>query len=188
MIRCIKCSAPVDTGEMNTHQFEICSGCGAQARVDVYPAALNTGPKQDSNELAIADDEAGCFYHPQKKAVVHCSSCGRFLCSLCDVEMDGAHICFTCMESGKKKNTLKNLENNRTLYDSITIRVACIPLTGILWFMVFFTAPIALFMVFWFWNAPSSIIPRTKIRMVFAFILSVIQIAGCSVLIYNLVA
>ena len=69
----------------------------------------------------LVDGEASCFYHPAKKAVLPCESCGRFLCAVCDVEMNGQHLCPACLASGKKKGRLKQLENRRTLYDSLAL-------------------------------------------------------------------
>lgn len=75
-----------------------------------------------------------------------------------------------------KKKKIRNLETQRTLYDNIALSLAVLPL--LIWPLTLITAPMSLFMVFYFWRAPSSIIPRTKIRFIMAFLLSTTQIVG----------
>jgi len=51
-------------------------------RVEVFPAFFCGGAGgRLSGYAGHADTEAACFYHPQKKAVIPCDSCGRFLCA-----------------------------------------------------------------------------------------------------------
>ena len=123
-----------------------------------------------------AEKEAGCFYHPGKKATVACSSCGRFLCALCDVDFNRRHICPVCLETGKTKHKIKNLENHRVCYDTVALLIALIS-TLFIWPTIL-SAPIVLFMVIRYWNAPGSIIPRSKIRFVLAFGIAGLQIVG----------
>jgi hypothetical protein len=103
--------------------------------------------------------------------------CGRFLCALCAVELHGQHLCPNCLETGKEKGKLKSLENHRTLYDAIALRLAIYPMIlFFFWFFTIITAPIALFVAIRYWNAPSSIVPRTKIRSIAAIVLASLQI------------
>ncbi len=127
-------------------------------------------------EAVMVEGEASCFYHPAKKAVLLCESCGRFLCAVCDVEMNGVHLCPACVESGKKKGRLKQLENRRTLYDSLALAVAVYPI--ILVWPTLISAPAAIYIAVRYWNAPSSVVPRSKWRAVLAIILALLQIVG----------
>ena len=74
---------------------------------------------------------------------------------------------------------MRNLENRRVLYDSITLWLSIIPMLFV--YITVITAPLAIFMVFRYWKAPSSIIARTKWRFIAAFIISGLQIAGWAV-------
>jgi hypothetical protein len=122
------------------------------------------------------DLEAECFYHPGKKAVIHCATCGRFLCSLCDADMGGEHVCFSCLESGRKKHKRLDLEKQRTLWDNLALNLALYPL--LFFWITIVTAPAALYLSIRHYNSPSSIIPRTKIRYWLAGIFSTLQILG----------
>ncbi len=120
------------------------------------------------------DDQASCFYHSQKKAVIPCDNCGRFLCALCDVELGGKHLCPACLETGKKKGRIIDLERHRVLYDAAALKLAIYPVL-MFWFTLF-TAPIALYLAIRHWNSPGSIVGRTRIRSVLAIMLSGLQI------------
>jgi hypothetical protein len=160
----------------NLPELRACPACGARAQIDVFPAALRPPGPSSTGEAVLVEGEASCFYHPAKKAVLPCESCGRFLCAVCDVEMNGQHLCPACLASGKKKGKLKQLENRRTLYDSLALAVAVYPLLA--WPLTLVSAPIALYVAIRYWKAPSSVIPRTRWRAVLAIILAVIQIGA----------
>jgi hypothetical protein len=127
----------------------------------------------------MMDDEASCFYHPDKRAVIPCDSCGRFLCSLCDIELNNRHICASCLETGQEKGKIKNLENHRKLHDSIALHLAVLPIV---------TAPVAFYLAIRHWKTPSSVIPRSKIRQILALLISGGQMVGWSALIYSMVS
>ncbi len=180
MINCEKCNTPVNESHINSKEFAPCDHCGALILTEVFPAAVRASETDFEQENLVIEDDAGCFYHPTKKAVIPCSSCGRFLCALCDIEMDNTHICFSCLESGKKKKKLDTLETYRFLPDSLALRLSIFPLISIIftWFTCI-TAPAAIYLVIRYWKSDSSVAPRgKKWRFIVAFILSSAQIIG----------
>lgn len=158
-----------------------CRHCGRFIQAEVFPALIRPPEVRSGEELL--EKEASCYFHDHKKAALSCGTCGRFICSLCDIEFDGRHLCPTCLSSGQKKHKFKNMENRRVLYDNIALSLAILP--NIFWFITFLTAPVVLYFVIRYWKAPSSIIPRTKIRFVFAACLALLQILGWSLLGYG---
>lgn len=178
-ITCTKCYRPLPSELFNTPDLTNCPNCGVVLRVDVFPAFFKNITPGRPGETLVVDNESSCFYHPQKKAVIPCDMCGRFLCALCDVDLNGRHLCPSCLESGETKGKLKSLQNHRTLYDGIALRLAIYPMIlFFFWFFMIITAPIALFIAIRYWNAPSSIVPRTRIRSIIAIILASLQILG----------
>jgi hypothetical protein len=171
---------------LNTADFVPCPSCKEFIHVDAFPALLHVLLEGTSGESILTEDEAGCFYHPNKKAVISCSNCGRFLCALCDVEFNEQHLCTSCLEAGKKKRKIKNLENHRMLYDSLALGLAIIPMLLFVWPSIL-TAPIVVFLVVRYWKAPTSIIPRTKMRLIAALVIAVFQIIGWSIVMYQLI-
>jgi len=141
--------------------------------IEVFPA-FSRGLRPGKAGEALMDDQASCFYHPQKKAAIPCDHCGRFLCALCDVEWGDKHLCPACLESGKKRGKITRLERHRVLYDSAALGLSVIPMITI-WFTLL-TAPIALYVAFRHWNSPLSMVRRTRIRFVLAIVLSSLQI------------
>lgn len=84
---------------------------------------------------------------------------------------------------------MKSLENRRVLYDDMALSIAVLPIfIPLLLYFSFLTAPIALVFAIRHWNTPSSIIARTKFRLVAAIVISAMEIAGWVVLIYFLIS
>lgn len=143
--------------------------------VRVFPAMFMPPSVPTAAEMAAGIGDATCFYHSSKKASAPCSQCGRFLCALCSVELSGAVWCPECIEAGRTRKRVVNLENQRTLHDSIALALATLP--AVLISPPIITAPAALFLSIFYWNKPTSIVRRhTKVRLVLAIILALIQI------------
>src|SRR4051812_17942646 len=178
---CPKCKTPLREDMLNREQLAPCAACAAPLQVQIFPALFRPLQMGRSGESLVLENESSCFFHPQKKAVVHCEGCGRFLCGLCDCELHGQHFCPQCLETGKKKGKIKSIENERTLYDSIALGLAVAPL--LLFYITFLTAPAALYVAIRYWKAPRSIVRRTNVRLVLAVILAGLQIVGWVVVI-----
>jgi DNA-directed RNA polymerase subunit RPC12/RpoP len=172
---CTACRRPLSVSDFNTDAFFQCPSCRARLKVDAFPALLRGIDRGKSGEVVLGE-EASCFYHPNKKAEIACDYCGRFLCSLCDIPLDGKHLCLTCVEAGRKKGRITSLERHRTLYDSTALGLAVFPLVTF-WFTLV-TAPMALYIAIRRWNAATSVVGRGKGRLVAAIILSSLQILG----------
>jgi hypothetical protein len=168
-------------------QWQHCRFCDAELQVEVFPALLRERASTNIGEAILVEGESSCFYHSDRKAVLPCQACGRFMCALCDCDLHGQHFCPTCLDVGKTKGKIKNLENHRTLYDTIALSLTVLPfLTIVFWFLSTITAPLAIFVALRYWNAPRSIVRRTKARYVIAIILASVEIAGWGLLIYTI--
>ena len=176
VISCTKCNTPLDREIINRYELLPCSSCKSLLRPDVFPAMFREVHAGKSGEVLLEKSEASCFYHPQKKAVIVCSLCGRFLCDLCDVELNEKHICPSCLEKGRTKRKIKSLEDQRTCYDKIALLIAIVPMLG--FWLTILTAPIVLFITIRYWKAPGSIVRRSRIRFIAAFMIASLQITG----------
>jgi hypothetical protein len=179
-IRCTGCGFPLsnDVLEAGTvaREFRPCRFCGSDTQALVFPAMFVPPSVPTAAEMAAGAGDATCFYHASKRAAAPCSQCGRFLCALCSVQLSGAVWCPECIEAGRTRKRVVNLENQRTLYDSIALALATFPALFISPPIV--TAPAALFLSVFYWKRPTSIVRRhPKVRLVIAIILSLIQIA-----------
>jgi hypothetical protein len=182
LVTCSKCKAILPTDRFNAEGLAPCPSCAQPIAAYVFPALFREHAVTEGERLVL-EGEASCFYHPQKKAVLPCESCGRFLCALCDVELNGAHLCSGCLDSGQKKGKLKSLENRRVLYDRIALIAAILPVLFI-WTSII-GAPIALYVAIRYWKEPCSILGRSRARFIWAIILSSLQIIGwISIIVY----
>ncbi len=76
---------PLPKWELAVGDVAVCTSCGSENRVRVFPAILAPPPAPARAEVAL-DGEAACYDHPSKRAVAVCHQCGRFVCQLCSVE------------------------------------------------------------------------------------------------------
>jgi len=176
---CSGCGTPLGGTFFNSGKEFRCGKCRAKLTVEVFPALFQQ-PQVQAGEMLNGAEEASCFYHPHKRAAAICTSCGRFLCTLCETELAGKCLCPSCIDRGRSSETIEELVTSRTLPDSLSLSLAILPL---LFFPVtVVTAPMALFLSIRFWRRPGSILPRGKTRFVAAILLSLAQIAGWSAL------
>src|SRR5439155_20845122 len=84
--------------------------------------------------------------------------------------------CSAYLKVKRTKGKIKNLENRRTLYDSIALSLAVYPM--LIFYFTIITAPMTLYVAIRHWNSPRSLIHRTKARYVMAVALAVLQIIG----------
>jgi hypothetical protein len=175
-VKCSKCGLALNEAMFNQPDWSNCPSCSSPLRVEVFPALFKTPAPARPAQALVHEGEASCFYHPNKRAMVPCEVCGRFLCALCDLELNGQHLCPACLASGQKKGKLSNLDNRRVLYDSLALTLALLPL--FVWPFTLLTAPAALFVAIRYWRAPGSVVQRTKIRLILAMFFALVQIAG----------
>jgi hypothetical protein len=185
-VSCPKCDAVLPETFLEGAELRPCPGCGRRLQVEAFPALFRPVAAGRFGEHILGDSEAGCFYHPDKRAVVPCANCGRFLCALCDVELDGQHLCPACLEAGQRKGELTQLENRRTLYDSAALTLALVPL--LMWPVTLVTGPATVVLGIYAWNKPSSLIPRTKLRCILAILIGLVQTAGWGLLLASLMS
>ncbi len=183
-IVCIKCNTPINIkGESleignESGKKIVCHSCRKQYDVFTFPAFyFNNNCFSCSNNIEF-ENEASCFFHSQKKAEKYCAACGRFICALCAVEIDSRNLCPVCFNSNKQAGNLIQLQESNFLFDRIALDIAVIGL--LLFFFSLVTAPIALFIAIKYWKKTGGgrPLPRSKIRLVLAIVISLLEICG----------
>jgi hypothetical protein len=174
-IPCPQCGEPFSSDLFAAAPRVACSSCGTPVTAFLFPALTRPTIRSQAAETLLTDSEAGCFFHPAKKAVAACGSCGRFLCGICDLDWEGQHLCASCLDAGKKKGRMKNLEDQRTRYDQIalfvTVMPCLIPFFG--WIFTCVTAPLGLYLSIRYWNAPTSLTSRSGVVFLLAILVSI---------------
>ncbi|MFC1498484.1 hypothetical protein ACFLS1_08460 [Verrucomicrobiota bacterium] len=178
VLHCPKCKVVLPPEVFNTPELTSCPFCSAGMHASVFPAFCKGIGKGQSGDLLLDNENASCFYHSSKKAATTCENCGRFLCSLCDVVLQNRHLCPGCIEKGKGKGKLKNINKGQFLYDDMALALAILPL--LFWPSTIITALITIYVAIRYWKTPLSVLPRTKIRFVFAILIASLEIIGWS--------
>jgi hypothetical protein len=172
-ILCSACLRPLPAELWAGVETERCPFCRAPVLVRVFPAFAQSKIGNLPQPVA-ADLEASCFYHAQNRAYTPCDECGRFLCSLCTLEIPGRTLCPVCFEASTRMRTIQNLETSRPMQDSIALALAIFP--AFLFWPILITAPLTLFWIVRHWNSPRSILPRTRVRFYIAGLIALSQI------------
>ncbi len=117
--RCPSCRRPLPESAEALASLQACPGCARPIEVQVFPGLMRTPSVGRPAESITGEGEAACFFHATKKAVVPCDDCGRFLCALCDIELEGRHLCPACLQAGQTRGDLPGLERSRMRWDLV---------------------------------------------------------------------
>ena len=172
---CSNCGAAIPVEDWN-REHAFCAICRSPYSAYVFPALFSKIDLIAGAAAIVAEGEASCYYHPRKRAVVPCDQCGRFLCSLCQVEFLGQNWCPGCIDAHRRKGQLSSLDASRPLYDNMALVLATLP--AFLVWPTIFTAPMSLYVSARHWRTPSSLLPRTRIRFYVAVLFAVLQIVA----------
>lgn len=170
---CPKCQRSLEPLSWHSDAAGNCRRCGVDFEFTGFPALTATrvhvGPK-----AVLAAEHATCFFHVENQAETVCASCGRFLCTVCAIEFDGRKLCPTCVASAS--STAVVAASRRTLYDGIALSLALVPI--LIWPITVVTSPLALGFVIFAWRKPRSLVASGRGKLVWAAILSGLQIIG----------
>lgn len=117
--RCPSCRRPLPESAQDLAALQACPGCARPLEIQPFPGLTRIPAAGRPAESITGEGEAACFFHVTKKAVVPCDDCGRFLCALCDIELDGRHLCPSCLQAGQARGELPGLERSRTRWDLV---------------------------------------------------------------------
>lgn len=175
---CPKCRKPLEPPGSEGPGALRCPQCRTAFQFEALPA-LFAGPRIGRPGEALVDaGEASCYFHPEKRATIACESCGRFLCALCDLEVDGRHICPSCFSAGRKKGTLGSLDQFRISWPGLAILCVTVLPLGFYPFTPIFAACALVFLGIGV-KKPGSITGRRRIvSCMVAALLAVGEIAG----------
>ncbi len=160
-IHCPRCSHPAEV--VNGESAE-CPSCGRQLAAFVFPRAVEARPPARLQAAAVAGD-AVCFFHASAAAERACDACGRYVCHLCDVELEGRHYCPTCVENPGAAAPQKALTSSEFQYDSMVLSLS------LLWILVWpswiLVMPYCLIVTVRHWKSPRRyLLPRSPWRFV----------------------
>lgn len=175
-VSCPSCHLPLPGNLCNTAEDIRCPGCDRRIHAEAFPALFRPRAEGRKAETILEAGVSSCFYHEGKKAVVPCDGCGRFLCALCDLELNGQHVCPTCLEKSRTApGPVKvNLEATRTVYDSAAMSLAVWPL--LIWPATILTAPAAIACAIYSFFRPPSLVGPSRWRAIVAILIGLTQL------------
>lgn len=181
-LQCPRCGNPWVPEKITSGESFPCQGCGAITIASLFPALTRPLRMGASGEEILTDSEASCFHHPDKRAATVCDECGRFLCTLCDIQFHDRHLCVSCIETGKRQDTMAIARKRTVLYDELALGLAVLPV--LLVWPTIVTAPATLVIVLRHWRKPPGIMPRHRGKSVAAFIVALLEIAAWLALLF----
>ena len=183
-ITCPKCGYWLERSYWNQERPQPCAHCQTNLRLLVFPLAVEPAAIPQPNPNASQGD-ATCYNHAGKQAHAPCAVCGRFLCTVCDIEFRGEHWCPSCLKSQAEGQSQPVFQRSRMRFDSLALALVTIPALVISPSLL--CAPTALFLCIRHWNDDPGFLPRTKVRLYLAALFGFLQVAtwiGLFVLLY----
>ena len=164
---CSKCQTELRAELFNSGRFVACPVCVAQLWIETFPALVRPISKGTAAEPAVLSGESVCFYHETKRASAVCDLCGRFLCGICDCELNGKHYCPGCLESGKQKGRIDELQTSRVLHGRQALILSLLPF--------FISGLAAIFLAIRHWNSSDSLVSPRRWHMPLALVCGIMQ-------------
>jgi len=119
VVPCPSCGGDVAPVETETG-WQACPSCASRLQACLWPVV-----RQNTAAAVALSDQATCFFHPDKAFQTCCQRCGRFVCTLCDLQLGAEHVCPACFERGRANSGAEagkaEWRYRDVLYDSIAI-------------------------------------------------------------------
>lgn len=182
--------------EVSGPEGEVVCSCERKRHfeIELFPAILKKAEVAQA-ENALEDTEATCLYHPHKRAVAICESCGAFICELCVTRVNGFTQCLNCYARGvekakgksKDKDSAHSFQQVNILWDNHALALATIPM--LIFYFTIITGPISVYLALRHWNdhPTSLIVPRSRWRYIVALFFGGIQTLAWGYLIIALI-
>ncbi len=157
---------------------ERCTNCNSKLESLTFVAA--TPPTANESVLA-AGGGADCFFCPEQPATDSCQSCGRFVCTRCEVDWGGKKTCLTCLHAGREVRQDDRFLTKRTLWDNLALNLIIwppiiVPFYGLMFSLL--ASPAAIFIIIKNWNTSRGIVPRGRARQIATLTISTLLIVG----------
>ena len=163
IVRCSACDRALNLPQTVGAARVACTHCQTVTQAWIFPALYREKKSRQAQHL-LDEGHSSCMTHPTKQAVAVCDGCGKFLCSLCDIDWHSEHLCSTCIAHRKSDATKNDLRSEYVHYDRIVLVLAVA--SFFLYFLGVILAPIALYIGWRYWNEPWRPVPYRKWGMI----------------------
>jgi hypothetical protein len=174
---CPGCGRPLPGDPNELAGLEACPHCHGALAVLVLPSFGHGSIVGTAAERTTADDDAACFFHPAKKAIVPCDRCGRFLCGLCDLPVAGEHVCPTCLANVQKLEGVTGIGRPRIRWDIVVWSLVLLPLVACTLFSPI-TGLVSAGVAIWGLRSPPSRVNRSHAWLTAGLIAGLLEAGG----------
>jgi len=186
-LTCPHCSGTLPITLFLTARLAQCSTCRSQVEAYIFPEFHRELSSFPAIHLA-QDQETVCYFHSRYRAATPCDHCGRFLCDICAIRVGNRQLCAECLAQLRKLRDETGLVYYAPLFDNVALFLVTAPLvTVVFWIFTILSAPVSLFLSFYYWSRQWSLAPRSRFRFGIAILLSTLLIAIWAFGIYELV-
>jgi hypothetical protein len=183
-LTCPHCSGPLPVNLFAAGQSGRCPSCYSQVEAYIFPE-FHKEPAARSEILLAQEHEAVCYFHSRYRAKNPCDNCGRFLCEICAINVGSRQLCAECLSLMRKQRNETGLVQYAALFDNVSLFLVTAPvITIFFWFLTILSAPVSIFLSFYYWPRQWNLLPRSRIRFVLAILFSLILIGFWVFLIY----
>jgi hypothetical protein len=183
-LSCPHCSQPLPVNLFVPAEPVQCPACYSQVEAYIFPEFHQEPSSRPVIHLAH-QHEAACYFHPRYLPMTPCDHCGRFLCEICAISLGAKHLCAECFSKLRKQRDETGLVQFAALYDNVALFLVTAPvITVIFWVFTIFTAPISLFLSFFYWSRQWNLVRRSRLRFGISILLSLLLIAFWTFIIY----
>lgn len=183
---CPICHHVLATSQWNLSEFTECPNCKAPTRTLVFPALVR--PAVTPHPETRTETEAGCFFHSNSRAENVCSSCGRFLCSICTVTFGSQKLCPDCIYRKRRQTTESEYRDQAVLFDNIALLVLVGQVICFVYiYLGLIFSALALAIIIIGWRQQRTLVPRSKYRFVLGTGLGLLEAGGWIALVWLIV-
>ena len=140
---CPRCGGYLDLDRLPAGE-QICPGCGGTFLATPFrpPEAR---ARVDSVAEAGPEGAVPCARHPGNAAAGNCTRCGVFMCSLCEIDIEGQELCPGCFDRLSAEGSLLSAQTRIRDFRGMALSLGILGLLASCFGLI--TGPLTLFFV-----------------------------------------
>jgi hypothetical protein len=186
LVNCPACGSELELHDIEGGRSERCLKCEREIYGMILPRAV-AEPARPATPQIAGSQEATCFFHDDKAAERSCDVCGRFVCALCDLELEARHLCPNCFNQQMAAGKLETMKTREVLHDSLALGIAFLSWLFWMFGFVIVAIPAIIYLMVRYWSEPrNSPVPRWPWRYIAALGVVVVPVILFIAFVFNL--
>jgi hypothetical protein len=183
-LTCPRCSESLPVDLFASGLPGQCPACHSQVEAYIFPEFYREPGSRPAIRLAESR-QAVCYFHSQYRAMSPCDNCGRFLCEICAISVGSRQLCAECLSKLRKQRDEDGLVQYAALFDNVALFLVTAPvIIFFFWFLTILSAPVSLFLSFYYWSRQWNLLPRSRFRYGLAILFSLLLIGLWAFVLY----